>query len=96
MATAARLLAHAGYELVAQARIEFSERPGARGRSVWVPDHLPRLKINEAFARVRLPLHLNWPAPERVFDLASRADRARVYEVVLRVLQDARPANILT
>jgi transcriptional regulator with XRE-family HTH domain len=92
MATAARLLAHAGYELVAQGRIQFSERPGARGRPVWVPDHLPRLNVTEAFARVRLPLYLNWSAPERVFDLASRADRARVYEVVL---QEGMPADIL-
>jgi hypothetical protein len=35
---------------------------------------------------------LNWSAPERVFDLGSRADRARVYEVVL---QEGRPVDIL-
>ena len=46
----------------------------------------------DAFVRVRLPLHLNWPAPGRVFDLGSRADRTRVYEVVL---QEGRPADIL-
>ena len=45
-----------------------------------------------AFARVQLPLHLNWSAPGRVFDLGSRADRARVYEIVL---QEGRPADIL-
>jgi hypothetical protein len=92
MATAARLLEHAGYELVAQPRIEFTERSAARGRSVWVPDHLPRLNVARAFARVRLPLHLNWSDRGRVFDLASRADRARVYEVVL---QEGRPVDIL-
>jgi transcriptional regulator with XRE-family HTH domain len=92
MVTAARLLAHAGYELMAQPRVEFTERPAAHGRSVWVPDHLPRLDVAHAFARVRLPLHLNWSAPGRVFDLSSRADRARVYEVVL---QEGRPADIL-
>jgi transcriptional regulator with XRE-family HTH domain len=92
MATAARLLAHAGYELVAQPRIEFTERPAARGRSIWVPDHLPRLDVEQAFARVKLPLHLNWSNRGRVFDLASRADRARVYEVVL---QEGRPIDIL-
>ncbi|MGH3273156.1 MAG: helix-turn-helix transcriptional regulator [Streptosporangiaceae bacterium] len=92
MATAARLLAHAGYVLVARPRVEFAELPTARGRSVWVPDHLPRLDVEQAFARVRLPLHLNWSARGRVFDLASRADRARVYEVVL---QEGRPADIL-
>jgi transcriptional regulator with XRE-family HTH domain len=92
MATAARLLAHAGYELVAQPRVEFTQRPAARGRSIWVPDHLPRLDVAQAFARVSLPLHLNWSNRGRVFDLASRADRARVYEVVL---QEGRPVDIL-
>jgi transcriptional regulator with XRE-family HTH domain len=92
MATAARLLAHAGYELVAQPRLEFTQRPAARGRSIWVPDHLPRLDVAQAFARVSLPLHLNWSNRGRVFDLASRADRARVYEVVL---QEGRPVDIL-
>jgi hypothetical protein len=57
-----------------------------------VPDHLPRLDMAHAFARVQLPLHLNWSAPGRVFDLGSRADRAQVYEIVL---QEGRPADIL-
>ena len=57
-----------------------------------MPDHLPRLNVEQAFAQVRLPLHLNWSTPGRVFDLASRADRARVYEVVL---QEGRPVDIL-
>ena len=92
MATAARLLANAGYELVAQPRIEFTERPATRGRSIWVPDHLPRLEVAQAFARVSLPLHLNWSDRRRVFDLSSRTDRARVYEVIL---QEGRPVDIL-
>ena len=45
-----------------------------------------------ALAAVELPLHLNWSAPGRVFDLRSRADRARVYEIVL---QEGTPADIL-
>ena len=57
-----------------------------------MPDHLPRLDIAHAFAQLQLPLHLNWSAPGRVFDLGSRADRARVYEIVL---QEGRPADIL-
>ena len=32
--------------------------------------------MTHAFGRVQLPLHLNWSAPGRVFDLGSRADRA--------------------
>jgi hypothetical protein len=43
-------------------------------------------------AAVELPLHLNWSAPRRVFDLRSRADRARVYEIVL---QEGTPADIV-
>jgi transcriptional regulator with XRE-family HTH domain len=92
VATFARLLSEAGCELAAQPQVTFTRQPAARGRWVWVPDHLPRLGMAHAFARVRLPLHLNWSAPGRVFDLGSRADRARVYEVVL---QEGRPADIL-
>ena len=92
VATFARLLAEARYELTAQPQVMFTRQPAARGRWVWVPDHLPRLDVAHAFAQVRLPLHLNWSAPGRVFDLGSRADRARVYEIVL---QEGRPADIL-
>ena len=92
VATFARLLAEAGYELAAQPQVMFTRHPATRGRSVWVPDHLPRLDMTHAFTRVQLPLHLNWSAAARVFDLGSRADRARVYEVVL---QEGSPADIL-
>jgi transcriptional regulator with XRE-family HTH domain len=92
VATFARLLAEAGYELEAQPQVGFSRQPAARGRWAWVPDHLPHLDTADAFARVQLPVHLNWSAPGRVFDLGSRADRARVYEVVL---QEGRPVDIL-
>ena len=90
--TFARLLAEAGYELTAIPRVTFTEQPTSRGRSIWVPDHLPRLDVMHAFARVQLPLHLNWSAPERVFALAERDDRARLYEIVL---QEGRPADLL-
>ena len=55
-------------------------------------DRLPRLDVARALAAVELPLHLNWSAPGRVFDLRSRADRARAYEIVL---QEGTPADIL-
>jgi hypothetical protein len=58
-----------------------------------VPDRLPRLDAGSALATVALPVHLNWSAPDRVFNLAQRGDRARVYEVVL---QEGRPADILS
>ena len=35
-------------------------------------------------ANVELPLHLNWSDPGRQFDLRDRADRARLYEIVIR------------
>ena len=93
METAARLLAQAGFDLVAQPRVEFAEQPTTRGRTTWVPNYLPRLDVAHALARVVLPLHLNWSTPGRVFDLGSRAERARAYEVVLR---EGRPDDILT
>jgi DNA-binding XRE family transcriptional regulator len=92
VATFARLLSEAGYELAAQPQVMFTRQPAAWGRWAWVPDHLPRLDIAHAFAQLQLPLHLNWSPPGRVFDLGSRADRARVYEIVL---QEGRPADIL-
>jgi transcriptional regulator with XRE-family HTH domain len=91
VATFARLLSEAGWELAAEPRVSFAQHP-ARGKPVWVPDRLPRLDAACALAVVQLPLHLNWSAPGRVFDLGSRADRARVYEIVL---QEGRPADIL-
>src|ERR1700683_765304 len=93
VATFARLLAGAGWELAAQPHVSFTQQPPARGRPIWVPARLPRLDVAHALAVVELPLHLNWSAPGRVFDLRSRADRARVYEAVL---QEGRPADILT
>jgi transcriptional regulator with XRE-family HTH domain len=82
--TAQRLLAAAGTALATVPRIDFVERPTSRGRTVPVPTRLPRLALEEAFATVTLPLHLNWSAAERVYRLGDRSDRARVYEIVLR------------
>ncbi len=84
LATAARLLARAGFELVAQPVPRLHEYPAGRGRTGWAADRLPRLPVERALARVVLPLHLNWSAPGRVFDLRSRRERARAYEIVLR------------
>lgn len=92
VATFARLLSEAGCDLAAQPHVSFTQQSASRGRPVWVPDRLPRLDVARALAVVELPLHLNWSAPGRVFDLGSRPDRARVYEIVL---QEGRPADIL-
>lgn len=91
-ATLVRLLAGAGWELATQPHVSFTQQMSSRGKPIWVPDRLPRLDVERALAVVELPLHLNWSAPGRVFDLVSRADRARVYEIVL---QEGRPADIL-
>jgi transcriptional regulator with XRE-family HTH domain len=92
VATFARLLSGAGWELAVQPHVSFTQQTSAHGKSAWVPDRLPRLDVVHALAAVELPLHLNWSAPGRVFHLRSRADRARVYEIVL---QEGRPADIL-
>jgi transcriptional regulator with XRE-family HTH domain len=82
--TAERLLEASGYELDARPRITFDTAAGTRGRVVLVPSRLPQLPLERAFAAVELPLTLNWSQPGRVFQLTDRADRARVYEIVLR------------
>jgi transcriptional regulator with XRE-family HTH domain len=81
--TLERLLTAAGFELDVHPRVEFSPAAGSLGRMVWVPSHLPRLSPDRALATVRLPVTLNWSQPQRVFSLADRDDRARVYEIVL-------------
>ena len=84
LATAARLLSEAGFELAAVPRVSFTETSTARGRVVVVPSSLPRLSVHEALATVTLPLHLAWSGQRREYRLADRGDRARVYEMVLR------------
>lgn len=91
VATYARILAEAGWKLAAEPAVSFAQH-FVRGKPVWVPDRLPRLDAARALATVELPLHLNWSAPGRVFNLGARADRARVYEIVL---QEGRPDDIL-
>lgn len=93
VATFARLLAQAGWDLDAQPHVSFGRQASGQGKPIWVPDRLPRLDVLHALAVVKLPLHLNWSAPGRVFDLRSRRDRARVYEIVL---QEGTPDDILT
>ena len=91
--TLARLLTAAGYELDVRPHINFATVTGPRGRAVVVPDRLPRLPVEHALATVRLPLRVNWSQPERIFWLAERSDRRRVYEAVLR---EGEPVDLLT
>jgi hypothetical protein len=49
-----------------------------------VPAELSDGAIRKAHGRVQLPLHIRWSGPPVTYDLDDRADRARVYEQVLR------------
>lgn len=84
MATARRVLQATGHDLTAVPAVAFRHHPATRGPGCWVPTRLWRLPIREALGVVTLPLHLNWSAPGRSFDLADRGRRARAYEIVLR------------
>ncbi len=84
LATAQRLLAAAGYRLDIAPLPRFHLAADERGRPFAVPDKLPRLPVDRALARVRLPAHLGWSDPGRTYDLADRQQRHRVYEIVLR------------
>lgn len=85
LATTARILAAAGFDLEVAPQVRFETRPVGRGRSVWVPDRLPgRLPVEVALGEVVLPVRLNWSRPGRMFRLADRGERARLYEVLLR------------
>lgn len=92
MDTAQRVLAATGHELEAVPVVTFTERASRRGRVFVVPDRLSRLPVRHAMATITLPLHVNWSEPGRVSRLVDRAQRARVYEAVLR---EGRPADLV-
>ena len=55
LATAERIIGAAGFMLELAPVVTFADRPVARGRHVPVPSALPRLPLEQAFARVTLP-----------------------------------------
>ncbi len=57
---------------------------GPATRPVAVPADLDNSSVAKANGRVELPFHIRWSGPPILYDLADRADRARVYEQVLR------------
>ena len=57
---------------------------GPASRQVAVPADLRDASVPNAHGRVQLPLHICWSGPPVTYDLDDRADRARVYEQVLR------------
>lgn len=83
LATAERLLAAAGAQLVAEPVLVFRDVPIGRGRTVVVPSHLPRVPVERALGVIELSLHVAWSAQERRVDLSDRRARARAYEQLL-------------
>lgn len=57
---------------------------GPASRPVAVPADLGEPSLRKAGGRVELPLHIRWSGSPVTYDLDDRADRARVYEQVLR------------
>lgn len=49
-----------------------------------VVEDLDDRSAHTASGTVELPLHIRWSGPPLTYDLSNRADRARVYEQVLR------------
>lgn len=89
--TVERVLGATGYRLAITPVIRWREVDVGRGRTAYVPDHLPDLAAREAVGMVELPLHLEWSRSGRIADLADRRQRAVVYEAVLR---EGRPVDI--
>ena len=67
--TASRIVGEAGFDLTITPRIEFREVVVERGRPIQVPNALPRLQFDRAFATVVLPLHLNWSDRREIANL---------------------------
>ena len=57
---------------------------GPAARPVALPADLADGSAPKAHGHVQLPLHIRWSGPPATYDLDDRADRARVYEQVLR------------
>lgn len=57
---------------------------GPAARPVAVPAALSDASALKAHGRIQLPLNIRWSGPPVTYDLDDRADRARVYEQVLR------------
>ena len=49
-----------------------------------MPEGLSDPSLPKATGRVELPLHIRWSGPPMTYDLDDPADRARLYEQVLR------------
>lgn len=65
---------------------------GPASRPVAIPEDIDAPDVDKAEGVVELPLRVRWSGPRRVYDLGDRADRARLYEVVLAegTIEDVR------
>lgn len=61
-----------------------TQRLGPAARRIAVPEDLDDRSESKAKGRIELPFHIRWSGPSITYDLDDRADRARVYEQVLR------------
>src|SRR3954447_24716686 len=57
---------------------------GPASRPVAVPEDFDDPTHERATGVIELPEHIRWSGPTIAYDLDDRADRARVYEQVLR------------
>ncbi|GAA0917787.1 helix-turn-helix transcriptional regulator [Nonomuraea longicatena] len=78
--TAGRILDAAGFRLALEPKVEFTAHPDG----FWVPDRLPRLRVEVALGRAEFPAGHWW-------NLADRADRQAAYSAVLC---DGSPGDI--
>jgi hypothetical protein len=61
-----------------------SRELGPEARPVAIPEDIDDPSLPKATGCIRLPVHIRWSEPLRMYDLDQRADRQRVYEQVLR------------
>lgn len=81
--TVERILHAAGRTLTTEEPVRFEHRLTSRNRPLVVPDRLPRLAPSRGLRSTTVPRHLIWSAPDRLYRLADRQDRLRVYRAVL-------------
>lgn len=77
-----RLLRAAGCDLGVVTRVKFSDHFAGNVGTFYVPDRLWRVEVPLCFAKVGMP-DLTRQTPQRLWDLADRADRRRLYEMLL-------------
>lgn len=87
--SAMALLEAAGADVVVEPPVVWSWTTGMRPYAV--PSRLWRLDPAVALRSFEPGLHLWWSGPSRSFDLGVRAERCRIYEIVLR---EGRPEDI--